>query len=378
MKQPFFSIIIPTKNRPELLRDAILSVLLQDFDDYELIVSDDYNDGRTADVVNEFKNDKHLNYVRTDKELNMPDHWEFATEKANGIYIMILTNRSFLRQGSLRDIYDSISRSQKNVLACFWSFGHYDEKSKVLIGEKEQAGDYFLKSKDLAKNFSRTLSASFLPKPCYGCYKRDLGLKIKNDIGRLYFPSYPDYTSALLLLAYTDSVMYIPRTLFFFQGQSLGNVLEPYINTLDPEDLYHYVPIKAPIGNSVAYNDFLAVRDITGNKLKDIDIDWVFYFTTCFQELKTKMKMPGIDKKDQMEILKLWNKTLSSFDKETQTAVWKRITREYGYILKSYLKSSILGSFLFKTKLFFKGKPTQKYQNALMAGGFSNYKEYYL
>ena len=43
-RQPFFSIVIPTKNRPEYLRESIQSVLLQDFTDYELIVSDNFND----------------------------------------------------------------------------------------------------------------------------------------------------------------------------------------------------------------------------------------------------------------------------------------------------------------------------------------------
>ena len=51
MAKPFFSIVIPTKNRPELLRDAIRSVLLQNFDDYELIVSDNFNDERTKKLL---------------------------------------------------------------------------------------------------------------------------------------------------------------------------------------------------------------------------------------------------------------------------------------------------------------------------------------
>lgn len=41
---PYFSIIIPTRNRPELLRRAIKSVVAQNFQDFELIVVDDHSD----------------------------------------------------------------------------------------------------------------------------------------------------------------------------------------------------------------------------------------------------------------------------------------------------------------------------------------------
>ena len=44
---PFFSIVIPTKNRPVFLRESIQSILYQDFDDYEIIVSDNFNETET-------------------------------------------------------------------------------------------------------------------------------------------------------------------------------------------------------------------------------------------------------------------------------------------------------------------------------------------
>ncbi len=51
---PFFSVVNPTKSRPTPLQDAIQSVLLQDFDDYELIVSNNFDDERTRQVVEPF------------------------------------------------------------------------------------------------------------------------------------------------------------------------------------------------------------------------------------------------------------------------------------------------------------------------------------
>jgi len=380
VKRPFFSIVVPTKNRPEFLRDTISSVLLQNFDDYELIVSDNFNDERTKDVINEFKNDKHLGYVRTDKELNMPDHWEFATKKAKGIYAMVLTDRSFLRQGALRDIYNTILKSEKDVAVCFWNYGYYDEKNKALLGEKEQMEAKFFKSKDLIKDFSQTLNARFLPRPHTGCYRFDIAQKIRKNIGRLYLPVCPDYTSALLFLAYYNFVMYIPRTLFFFQGETVSNAIKSrfnswlYLNSLNLKNPpWQFVPIKAPISHSVILNDLLAVQKIVNSNLKDVSIDWIFYFVICYEELKGNMARPDADKKVQLELLEEWKKALSSFDKKIQAAVWRKIRWRYKNILKSYLKESFMGGVLVRVKRFLLHKPISRYPNALAAGGFTRW-----
>lgn len=380
MKKPFFSIIIPTKNRPELLRDAISSVLLQDFDDYELIVSDNFNDERTRKIIQEFSSNKHLNYIRTDREMSMPDHWEFATKKASGFYVMVLTDRSFLRQGSLRDIYNSISNSKNEVAVCLWDYGHYDEKRKILFGEKEKEGVEFIKSKDIIKKYSKTIEYTLLPLPHRSCYRFDVAEKIRNNIGRLCWPVCPDGTSAILLLAYNDSVMYIPRPLFFFQGESVSNGNKTqfnsttYISTLNIKNPYQFVPIKAPITCSMLVNDFLIVKNLVNGKygkFGDVNIDWVFYFVTCYIELRGTITRPDADKKFQFELLKEWEKTLLTYDKEFQEKVWKGIRRRYREILKSYLRSSFAGDFLAGIKRFFQGKSTSKCLNALSAGGFN-------
>lgn len=48
---PFFSIIIPSYNRAQMLKRAINSVLSQEFTDYELIVVDDGSTDATAEVI---------------------------------------------------------------------------------------------------------------------------------------------------------------------------------------------------------------------------------------------------------------------------------------------------------------------------------------
>jgi len=59
---PFFSIIIPTYNRSEKLKNTITSVLNQTFEDFELLIMDDGSTDDTEDIVNSF-NDSRIIYL---------------------------------------------------------------------------------------------------------------------------------------------------------------------------------------------------------------------------------------------------------------------------------------------------------------------------
>ncbi|MGF1568061.1 MAG: glycosyltransferase family 2 protein [Nodosilinea sp.] len=62
-EQPVVSVVIPTFNRACLVKRAIDSVLSQTFEDYEIIVVDDFSTDHTPQVVTEL-NDARINYVR--------------------------------------------------------------------------------------------------------------------------------------------------------------------------------------------------------------------------------------------------------------------------------------------------------------------------
>ena len=64
-KEPGVTVIVPTYNRGDLLRDTISSILGQTFEGFELIVVDDGSTDNTRDIVNEF-NDQRIKYIQTE------------------------------------------------------------------------------------------------------------------------------------------------------------------------------------------------------------------------------------------------------------------------------------------------------------------------
>src|SRR5439155_1533464 len=74
---PRFSIVMPTRNRAQLLQFALQSALDQPTADLEVVVSDNDSRDDTPAVARRF-NDPRVRYVRTPETLAMPDSWEFA------------------------------------------------------------------------------------------------------------------------------------------------------------------------------------------------------------------------------------------------------------------------------------------------------------
>src|SRR5215831_17207605 len=65
IKMAKVSVIIPTYNRAGFLRTAIISVLNQTFQDFEIIVVDDASTDNTPEVVTHF-GDKRIKYIHND------------------------------------------------------------------------------------------------------------------------------------------------------------------------------------------------------------------------------------------------------------------------------------------------------------------------
>lgn len=98
-----FSILLPTRNRLELLKIAIHSILNQDFDDWEVIVSDNFSEEDIAGYVSSLQ-DPRIKYFRTDSFVPVTDNWNNALEKSSGDYVIMLGDDDCLMRGYFTSI----------------------------------------------------------------------------------------------------------------------------------------------------------------------------------------------------------------------------------------------------------------------------------
>ncbi len=87
--RPEVSVIIPTYNRPELLRRAVRSVLNQSFEDFEVIIVDDASPIDIKSIVESF-NDNRVKYIRHRTNLGAPVARNNGIKRARGKFIAFL------------------------------------------------------------------------------------------------------------------------------------------------------------------------------------------------------------------------------------------------------------------------------------------------
>jgi glycosyltransferase involved in cell wall biosynthesis len=105
MTRPKISICIPTYNYAEYIGQAIDSVLMQDYVDYELIIIDDCSSDTTCDVVNAYlkKGDPRISLVVNETNRGLVGNWNYSLELAKGEYIKFLfADDYFIESDALR------------------------------------------------------------------------------------------------------------------------------------------------------------------------------------------------------------------------------------------------------------------------------------
>ena len=99
-----FSVLLPTRNRLDLLKYAIETVRRQDYDDWEIIVSDNYSEEDIASYVQSLQEPR-IKYYRTDSFIPVTDNWNNALEKSTGDYVIMLGDDDCLLKGYFKTIH---------------------------------------------------------------------------------------------------------------------------------------------------------------------------------------------------------------------------------------------------------------------------------
>ena len=115
--KPFFSVVMPTRNRANLLPLAIRSVLDQTFGDFEVIVSDNFSHDETPQVAKSF-DDERIKYFRSESSLSVGDSWEFALSHATGEYVTFLSDDDAYSQIFLETLYRVIKEQGAEIVSC--------------------------------------------------------------------------------------------------------------------------------------------------------------------------------------------------------------------------------------------------------------------
>jgi glycosyltransferase involved in cell wall biosynthesis len=103
MRKPKFSVLLPTRNRASLLVEAIETVRAQDFEDWEIIVSDNASIEDVRGIIENIA-DPRIVYLRSDEPLSVTDNWNRAIDAAQGRWIVMLGDDDGLVPGYFQNM----------------------------------------------------------------------------------------------------------------------------------------------------------------------------------------------------------------------------------------------------------------------------------
>lgn len=106
---PFFSIVIPTYNRAEILMVAVDSILKQTFTDWELLVIDDGSTDNTKSRLAEFTSDPRVKYVYQDNAKESAARNRGMAMSA-GQYVCLLDSDDTFLDNHLSVLYERIEK----------------------------------------------------------------------------------------------------------------------------------------------------------------------------------------------------------------------------------------------------------------------------
>ena len=129
-----FSVVVPTRNRPETLRATIQSCLAQEYEDCEFIVVDNASSSeQTREVVSSFS-DTRLKFFEYRDSLAMTANWNRVLEHAQGRWVLFIGDDDGLCRGALQVLADVID--QGKIEAVRWAYATYTWPGAQADGSK--------------------------------------------------------------------------------------------------------------------------------------------------------------------------------------------------------------------------------------------------
>lgn len=114
MKNPFFSIVLVNYNSGAYLEQALLSVINQDFDDYEFIVVDGGSTDNSVEVIKKYQDS--ISWWISEPDKGQSDAFNKGFSKATGVYYTWINADDLMLPGTLKTIHRYI----QNHPDCKW------------------------------------------------------------------------------------------------------------------------------------------------------------------------------------------------------------------------------------------------------------------
>jgi len=209
MSMPFFSVVIPTHNRADILPRSIDSVLCQTYQDFELIVVDNGSDDNTQQKLEEAYQDERLIYHYQSGSGSPASPRNTGISMAKGQWVCLLDSDDKWHEDKLQCVFNAIQKNVDAQVICHneWIYDETIDQTIKLL-------KYGPTSKDLYRDmlmFGNRLSTSATSIKADFLKKFDLRFNESKELAAL-----EDYDLWLNLARHRACFIFLPDSLGFY------------------------------------------------------------------------------------------------------------------------------------------------------------------
>lgn len=223
LARPHMTVIIPTRERAQTLRETLKTCIAQDYDKFQIIVSDNCSEDDTAAVVKGFS-DPRIRYIKTNMRLSMSRNWEFALSHVGEGFVTVIGDDDGLIPGSVTDAANILCRTNQEALAWYKAEYHWPDHPSASLRDKLLIPPDNILVRIQSKDALRDAVGLFLPyNKLPTLYNAFVSVQVIQNVKRRtsqFFRSVtPDIYSGFALLSAMESYLYSSRP-FSINGAS--------------------------------------------------------------------------------------------------------------------------------------------------------------
>jgi hypothetical protein len=307
-----FSLVYPTFNRPQFIRQALRILAMQPNDCFEVVISDSCLDpALSSEQICRDSGLAHLTYVRPPHPVGMVENWNHALPFTTGDYICYLTDKMFVLPDALANIERAIESAGRPEVVS-WISDAYNPKAfpdyfgdgtyASALSAVEDPYQPFTPADDLNRRGRAPVARGEQSSPDYcrgkivfGAYRRDLVERIVRRYGALFHNISPDYTSMVLAMTEAHDAIEMSMSCVVSVNTDLSNGMLSdtsdvwalgFLNSLEggAESILPnlLVPgLYASMHNIVAH-DFLTLKRDYGLPFEFDAASWLVY---CYEDI---------------------------------------------------------------------------------------------
>lgn len=131
--KPKVSICIPAFKQVEYLRKTLNSIVIQNYKDYEIIITDDSPSDSVRQLLDTY-DFKKIKYFRNKERKNAPENWNEAVRQSSGVYIKMLHHDDwFTYEDSLQEYVKMLDDNPEADFAFSSTLVQYPDNTKSRI-----------------------------------------------------------------------------------------------------------------------------------------------------------------------------------------------------------------------------------------------------